>query len=78
MFVKYQFLRILVAIALISGMSSCVADQCTTCSYTDPMTNTLITEPEVCGSKTIIESEENNAKVTAELWGATDFSCTRK
>ena len=63
---------------VLSCLISCAEDQCTTCSYTDPMTNTLITEPEVCGSKTVIETEEDNAKLTAEFLGSTDFSCTRK
>lgn len=68
----------LVTLGFASSFYSCAADQCTICSYTNPMTNELITDPEVCGNKNVIETEEDNAQLTADLLGATDFSCTRR
>jgi hypothetical protein len=75
---KNKLLGTLVILGFVLGFYSCAADQCTTCSYTDPTNNELITEPEVCGNKNVVETKEASAELTADFLGATDFSCTRK
>ncbi len=69
---------LLVSIAIVITFGACTNDQCITCTYTDPATNILITEPEVCGSKSILDTKEAGARQTAEFYQATDFACVRK
>lgn len=73
-----RFLALTIVFGGFVLLTACESDQCITCSYTDPSLNSLITEPEVCGGKSVLDNKEANAKLAADALMATDFECVRK
>ena len=68
-----KFILMLVAVAAI-GFTSC--EKCSTCTVSDEDGNVITAYPEVCGSKSDIDTYETTAETAAAAVPGYTVSCT--